>query len=108
MLARDNAGAKRGAFETTVGKVTDIMGGAINEALKQYPPKNNPSNTPTIADISSDTFKKIDDILEIFVYDKDTVDSNKVKVEFQKEGLDDIIQKYLDENPYVDKSVFGL
>lgn len=61
-----------------------------------------------IKNISGDTYKQINDILERFVYNKKSVNSSKVKVEFQKAGLTDIIQKYLKENPYVDKSVFGL
>lgn len=56
--------------------------------------------------------KKINDILDEYVNGKSTEEVKKniekIRKRYIDEGLKDLIDKYLKDNPYADKSMFGL
>ena len=96
--SKKSSGSKRSSGSSTSGSSTvrGLTKAQTRNLLK------------SIANNQENIYKKIDDILDRYVYDKSNVDSDAVKVAFQKEGLSDLIDKYLEDHPYVDKSVFGL
>lgn len=59
-----------------------------------------------------ETYKKLNDILDEYVNGKSTEEVKKniqkIRKKYIDAGLKDLIDKYLKDNPYADKSMFGL